>query len=232
MSLSCEPESLEALVRGELPPEHARLVAAHAESCRACSEELRWLNMESHLMAERARRMLPPRPELWRAVEQRLVVPSVVVERRRRARRFAVLASLGVAASAAAMVASLVIQNPGMPIATVDRMRHRVPFRAPRALTDEARLAEQALPAVTHAEVEYQQAIATLEREYDAKRSRLDPEAVRQYDAVFHRARTEVAEARGSAATNLDARMHVLDGYAVYLDALESVVDDTEDGRP
>ncbi len=49
---------------------------------------------------------------------------------------------------------------------------------------------------------------------------------------MFHRARTEVAEARGNAATNVDAHLHVLDGYAVYLDALESVVDETEDRRP
>jgi hypothetical protein len=230
--LSCEPEALEALVLGELPPEQARLVATHAESCRVCGEELRWLNLERTLMAERARRMLPPKPGLWQTVEQRLLVPSLASYRKRRARRFAIWASLGMATSAAAIVASLVMQGPAPPIATVDRDRGRHHRMARLTASDEPRIAEQAVPTLTHAEQEYQQAIATLEREYAAKRSRLDPEAAQQYDAIFLRARTLVAEARGTAGTNVDAHMHVLDGYAAYLDSLTSVVDETEDGRP
>lgn len=68
----CRDSALEALLAGELPPEDAERVRAHADGCAACRHALMWLRLERGWMAQRARRM-PERPALrFSALEARL----------------------------------------------------------------------------------------------------------------------------------------------------------------
>ncbi len=66
--MSCDPSSLDQLLCGELPADHARVVAEHADRCDQCRAEL------SALRAERtafARLPLPAVSHLRRPVMQR-----------------------------------------------------------------------------------------------------------------------------------------------------------------
>lgn len=68
----CRESALDALLAGELPPEDAARVQAHADGCAACRHALAWMRLERGWMAQRARRM-PSRPALrFSALEARL----------------------------------------------------------------------------------------------------------------------------------------------------------------
>jgi hypothetical protein len=81
------------------------------------------------------------------------------------------------------------------------------------------------------AEQEYRQAIAVLEGELSSAQRRGSPLSARWRSdlSVF---RSEVADARGAAGRDPDARMRVLDGYAAYLRSLQAVVLAIEERRP
>jgi anti-sigma factor RsiW len=68
----CRESALDALLAGELAPEDAARVQAHADGCAACRHALAWMRLERGWMAQRARRM-PARPALrFAALEARL----------------------------------------------------------------------------------------------------------------------------------------------------------------
>ncbi|MBZ4422651.1 anti-sigma factor [Myxococcus sp. RHSTA-1-4] len=74
---ACREHELDALLAGELPPEDAARVSAHADMCPACRHALSWLRLERGWMAQRARRT-PSRPTLsFSALEARLARPPV-----------------------------------------------------------------------------------------------------------------------------------------------------------
>ncbi|MFY2560537.1 anti-sigma factor family protein [Corallococcus terminator] len=69
---TCRESELDALLAGELAPEDAARVRAHAEACAACKHALSWQRLERGWMAQRARRE-PARPALnFSALEARL----------------------------------------------------------------------------------------------------------------------------------------------------------------
>lgn len=59
MNSPCREPELDALLAGELSPEDAARVRAHAEACAACAHALAWLKLERGWMAQRARRSTP-----------------------------------------------------------------------------------------------------------------------------------------------------------------------------
>lgn len=72
MSHPCREPELDALLAGELSPEEAERVRAHAATCARCTQSLSWLRLERGWMAQRARRQ-PSRPALrFSALEARL----------------------------------------------------------------------------------------------------------------------------------------------------------------
>jgi anti-sigma factor RsiW len=76
MSHPCRESDLDALLAGELSPEDAERVRAHAATCAGCARSLAWLRLERGWMAQRARR-LPSRPALdFGALEARLRHPE------------------------------------------------------------------------------------------------------------------------------------------------------------
>ncbi|MCE9671878.1 zf-HC2 domain-containing protein [Myxococcus stipitatus] len=73
---TCRESELDALLAGELSPEDAARVRAHADGCAACRHALAWLRTERGWMAQRARRM-PSRPALdFAALEARLAAKA------------------------------------------------------------------------------------------------------------------------------------------------------------
>lgn len=107
----CRESELDALLAGELSPEQAERVRAHAATCGPCSQSLAWLKAERRWMAQRARRQ-PSRPALrFSALEARLQPPAP-----RRAPRWADLGRMAVGAAAAVtFVALSLIPRPGPP---------------------------------------------------------------------------------------------------------------------
>ena len=80
--------------------------------------------------------------------------------------------------------------------------------------------------ALDKAEREYQDAAKVLEAEYAAERNRLPPSVAERYDRMLSTTRTQVADARATAGSDVDGRMVVLDGYAEYLRNLQTIVSD------
>jgi anti-sigma factor RsiW len=72
---ACRESELDALLAGELSPEEAERVRAHAATCATCTRSLAWLKVERGWMARRARHQ-PSRPALrFSALEARLRPP-------------------------------------------------------------------------------------------------------------------------------------------------------------
>lgn len=84
---TCRESELDALLAGELAPEDAARVRAHAEGCAACKHALAWQRLERGWMTQRARRE-PVRPALsFSALEARLAVARKAPAPVRHARR-------------------------------------------------------------------------------------------------------------------------------------------------
>jgi hypothetical protein len=204
----CDLMDLEALEDGRLTPERANMVEAHAVGCPRCRRELEWLRTEQALLARRHEAETPLPLDLWKGIEQRL--PQVAP--RRRSRLWVGAAAL--ALSAAAMFA---LALPGAPFG-----------RFAQGLWDghrrgAASLAE-ATDAIDGAEQTYRQAIAELEQAHAAARGRMPEGTAKRLDASLEEARAEMAEARSQAGHSLEARLRLLDGYAEYLFALQTIV--------
>lgn len=112
MSTPCREPELDALLAGELSPEEAERVSAHAATCATCTRALAWLRTERGWMAQRARRM-PARPALsFEALEARLRPPPAPRQVRREPRGR--VAMMGAAAAVAFMALSMMPRSPSM----------------------------------------------------------------------------------------------------------------------
>jgi Putative zinc-finger len=224
MRRGCDLDALEELAHGRLSAEDAAQVTAHASGCAACTNELAWLRAERALALRQAKEEPPLSPEIWKAVERRIspaaaASPGPATDRlwalsewfSRSAhlwswRRAGLAAAVAMGAAAALVVVLRPPhQSPAGPVAVARR-----PAADPSRVLDGA-------------EREYRQAIATLESELAGARpqgSRL----VARWRSDLALARNEVADARGAAGNDPDARLRVLDGYAAYLQSLQTVV--------
>jgi anti-sigma factor RsiW len=110
MSTPCREPELDALLAGELTPEEAERVSAHAATCATCTRALAWLRTERGWMTQRARRM-PARPALsFEALEARLRPPPAPRQVRREPR--GLVAMMGAAAAVAFMALSMMPRSP------------------------------------------------------------------------------------------------------------------------
>lgn len=209
MAALCDLMDLEALADGSLTPERAPLVEAHAAGCPRCRRELEWLRTEQALLVRRREAEAPLPLDLWKGIEQRLPEGAP----RRRSRRW-----MGVAAVALSAAAMFALALPGAPLG---RFAHRLLRDGHRHGV--ASLAE-ATGAVDDAEQTYRQAIAELEEAYAAAHGRIPKDTATRLDASLEEARAEMAEASNQAGHSLEARLQLLDGYAEYLVALQTIV--------
>lgn len=217
MNVVCDVEDLEALLAGELAPERADAVRAHAESCPACHAELIWLEEERVLMAKRAAQA--PAPEdLWAGMEERLQAAPP------RRRRFTLaLASTTIAAATAFLVLLHIADKPFVPNVARQAAAVRPP---PKPLRDDAsRVLDEAERAWAHA-------AQTLEQQWATERARLQPETVIELERSLDRARSLVADARARARAAGDEdytlRQASIDGQAGYVHALQQMLTDLE----
>jgi putative zinc finger protein len=231
----CPTEELEALVTDTLDGETAERVRAHVADCASCKEELAWLQAERELMARRRAHEPALSPALWQAIVERLpenrrdasvesgahpVTPSPTADATPlRVRRWGWGARVAYGGLLAAAAAAVVFASwPGQ--------MHNVPGDLGGRPSVAAR--KKVAPDVTldKAEREYMDAAKVLEAEYASERNRLPPSVAERYDRMLSATRTQVADARATAGSDVDGRMVVLDGYAEYLRSLQNIVSD------
>jgi hypothetical protein len=204
-------EELEAAALGEAArPE----VLAHAARCAECARELAWLRAEAQLV--RRRPQPPLRPEIWRAVEERVHAPIPIS----RARRWRPLLAAATAVAAAAALAVVV------------RPRHPAPVggQGDAAVADE--VAAEADPktrqALDRAAGDYRSALGVLEQEYASARARFDSRTQKRWDESFARARSLI-DASAQARNDPEERVKLLDGSAVMVRSLRHAIEDSEE---
>ncbi len=149
--MSCDLESLEPFVLGELSATASARVSAHARGCSVCAEEIQWLRREQTAMAARAQSMPRALPSFESVLERtRAPLPAANAAPRR---------SWGAGlATAAALLVALSSSLHLMPRSTV---RHPV--------ADVAAESEVARAEISFSEdTPEQEAIATEEYRYEA----------------------------------------------------------------
>jgi anti-sigma factor RsiW len=214
-------EQLEALAQGTLPESARASVEAHVAGCPACADELAWLRQEAALMQRRRAQQPALSPALWSAIERQIAGPAppavVAAAGVHRLRRLgARLAYGGLLAAAAAAVV----------VATWPGQIHQRPADLGPVAGQARRAKVPAEVAVERAEREYLDVAKTLEDEYQRRRAWLPAGVVRRYDNLIAQTRTRVADARVQAGNDLDGRLVVLDGYAEYVNSLQTIVSD------
>jgi negative regulator of sigma E activity len=218
-----ELEKLEALVAGELDEPEATRVLAHAERCDECKAELAWLRAEAELMTRRRQTAQAPGPAMWEGINERLANPPMAAaEPVQRWGWGARIAYGGLIVAAAAAV--VLVTMPGVKLFNRELRDSSTALMHTTAMAPRKKVA----PEVTfdRAEAEYRDAAAVLEAEYKQERSRLPAPVAEQYDRMLKKTRTQVADARQAAGSDVDGRMVVLDGYAEYLRSLQTIVTD------
>jgi hypothetical protein len=211
--MRCDPEALDALVLGELAPERAAEVSAHADGCAACAKERELLRAERTLMARRAEAEPALPPQIWREVQRRIEVP------RRTAWRWGAVLAAAVSASAAAL--ALAWLRPRPPVVVLP----------PPAVTAPAPARSEPDRVLDAAEQQYRQAIKELEGEFAQARGRLAPPQARRWEKSFAAAREEVALLAGAHTADPETRARALDGYAAYVRSLQTAVLDLSERR-
>ena len=226
----CPTEELEALVAETLDDETAARVRAHVAGCASCQAELKWLAAEAELMTRRRAQQAELSPALWRNIAERIAPTSASADERpaaplaaptpvRAARRWGWGARVAYGSLLAAAAAAVVFASwPGQIHVVPNDLGGRPSVAVHKKLSADA--------ALDKAEREYEDAAKVLEAEYAAERNRLPPSVAERYDRMLSTTRTQVADARATAGSDVDGRMVVLDGYAEYLRNLQTIVSD------
>ena len=204
-------EELEAAALGE---ESRPEVLAHAGQCADCAGELAWLRAEAQLVRRRPQPAL--RPEIWRAIEERVHAPIPIS----RARRFRPVLAAAAAVAAAAALAVVVRPRPTAPVGG----------QGDAAVSGE--VAAEADPktrqALDRAAGDYRSALGVLEQEYKSGRARLDSRTQKRWDESFARARSLI-DASAQARNDPEERVRLLDGSAVMVRSLRHAIEDSEE---
>jgi Putative zinc-finger len=223
--MKCNPDLLEALVEGGMPPEQAAEVQAHAAGCASCGDELKWLRSERELMRRRAAREPLPAQKLdrlWSGVAARLAA-------RPPARGWGRSLGFSTAVAAAAVLAFLAGRH------AAEKARPTAPVevsQAPGARYQPVVARSEAEDDIDRAEGEWRDAAAELEHVYQRERSRHHDDArLARLDHLVAMARHSIGESRRLAGRDVDARLAVLDGYSRYVRSLQTVVSDLEVAR-
>lgn len=204
-------EELEAAALGEgaLPE-----VVAHAGQCAQCARELAWLRAEAQLVRRRPHPAL--RPEIWRAVEERVHAP-VPISRARRWRPVLAATAAMAAAAALAVVVRPPVRTPGVGQGDAGASEEIATEADPKARQ-----------ALDRAAGDYRSALGVLEQEYQTARGRLDSRTQKRWDESFARARS-IVDASAQARNDPEERVRLLDGSAVMVRSLRHALEDSEE---
>ena len=200
----CSIEDVEALAAGRLDAEAKARVEAHVAGCVECREELAWLRAEAELMARRRAAAPEVRPEIWQGIAERLARPEAAPVPPQphqttpvRVRRWSLGARVAYGGLVAAAAAAVVVATwPGQVRHVPDDLGHAPSIAARKKLAPDA--------ALDKAEREYLDAAKVLEAEYAAERNRLPPSVAERYDRMLQKTRTQVADARAQAGSDVD----------------------------
>jgi hypothetical protein len=224
----CDLEALEALVADRLAPERAVEVQAHARACDDCAHELDWLRTERRWMTARknAEPALPA--ELWQGVEGRLAQPrglNRVFGRLRAARPFRFVLPVLTGAAAAAAAILLLVHGRGETPVLVQEVRpatNEVSSAGLAAGLPTAAAGSGVIQELDAALVEYEEAMAVLQKDLRRAQGRLRPGQVEALERGAGRTRQLLADAR--AGVDPEARLRALDGCADYVRSLQTAL--------
>ena len=239
-SVMCSTEELEALVAEELDVASAERVRAHVAGCASCQAELDVARRRGRADGAAARPATGPGAVLWPGIAERVADDRRTAHARSRARippprrsplpapattrvrRWGWGARVAYGGLLAAAAAAVVFATwPGQVRVVPGDLGGR-----PSLSTAAVHKKVPADVTLDKAEREYQDAAKVLEAEYAAERDRLPPSVAERYDRMLSTTRTQVADARATAGSDVDGRMVVLDGYAEYLRNLQTIVSD------
>jgi hypothetical protein len=243
----CDRDELQALARGELEPSDVERVNRHVAGCEDCAGELAWLRAERRILSERERAQPELPGSLWAGIEARIGGAAPAPRDARPARRS--LASwlrekwlpAGFAAGLATAAVVLIwmagsdgaergrqaSSGSGMEGSASEQPVGAGDAAPGGAQTGSGNGMAEAERAGAEAERAHLAAIDALERVYVEQRARLDPARARQHDQELRNARESYARER-VAATDLDARLLLLDAYSEHRRLLQSLVQELE----
>jgi hypothetical protein len=238
--MSCDVDDLEALVAGELAPERASSVMAHAAECGECGEELRWLRSERELMRRRVAReaMRPSQLDhLWSGVAARIDQAGGAWAQsgwRRRLRAWRRPGSMSLAVAAAAALAFLggrrAAERGAHPHTTI-AMSQPAARQVVTGVSARTGAARDPQLVLDEAEAQWRAAADELQQRYVSYRAQLQPREAERLDRSLERTRRQIGEARALAGNDVQARVAVLDGYSDYVLSLHRLVSDLEESR-
>jgi hypothetical protein len=234
---TCDPDRLEALVYGELPPADAAAAEQHTATCADCAGELAWLRAERAAMTARAEREPPLPPRLWRAIEERVAKQATVRRPLWLSWRWPAVA-VAAGAVAAAVVAHLALSTgPSDPrlvlgagdASAVGPAGVEALDAAPDGPADAPDRWAEAESAVAEAEAAHLAAIAAVETAYAERRASLAPDATAAFDRELRSLHTAVDDARAAAGDDVRSRMRLLGAYARQRRVLQAMLTTLEE---
>ncbi|HXN55648.1 MAG TPA: hypothetical protein VN874_05225 [Myxococcales bacterium] len=251
LAASDAPPTGQEAARGPLAGDaEAKAHFAHLRECAACARELAWLRAELLLVARRREAQGPLPASLWQGILARVSPQaggaghssSSAVARASRPRTSAPWAAgrpvrWMFAPGRRARAAFALAAATAAAVVLVLALRPRAVGTGATGSTDGVALRDD-LPdpsvgrALDRAEGDSRAAAGVLETEYRAGRSNLDAATARSWDKSLAAARSQLDSARALAGNDVEARMRILDGYAVYLRSLRAVVVSSEEAAP
>lgn len=195
-------DRLSEYMDGDLTGEETAALETHLDECLACRDVLAGLREVARATA--GLRDREPETDLWPDIRERIggttvrveagadVVPLVSTRRPRRL-------SFSVPQLLAASIAMMAVSGGAVWLAT--RTAATAPEQSMAQVTNvSGSFSADAAILVSSVEQEYRQAITELERDFEARRDRLDPETVRVVEENLQVIDDAIAEARAALA--------------------------------
>jgi hypothetical protein len=222
----CSEDDLIALAHGDLVPEEAREVEAHVAGCAACAKELGWLKAERAAFA--ARSTAVPPGSLWAKIEQQIASsaePPAIrsIDSARKVRRSSTTTWIVAAVAVAAGIAIMIGVRSRTTLGVGEIAMHTPVAGGPVGPSELAPKKQPAEAALDRAVAQYESAIGTLEKDYQARRPAFGARA-RRLDEKFAKMRHTVDTARQAAGDDVEGKRRVLKAYQAYLRTLSDVV--------
>ncbi len=236
MSCPFTHEELEDRAHERLPKARAHAIDEHVASCRDCRDELDWLRLERMAFEERQAAGGDTSASLWEGIEAELAneadeAPARAdhrsVEQVGGGRRVLWFGSGFAAAAMAAAVLMLYVRAPNV----ADPQPQASPVDAAVAkhvVSPSPAVKPSPVETLTEAESQYEQAISTLEAEFEARRTELPDEVAQAREQAFEHGRELIEAARKQAGDDVDAHMLVLDAYSSHLRTVQAAMSGME----
>lgn len=236
MSCPFTHEELEDRACERLPEPRAHAIDEHVATCRDCRDELDWLRLERMAFEERQAAGGDTSASLWEGIAAELATEADeaqtragqrAAERAGGGRRVFWFGSGFAAAAMAAAVLLLYVRAPDV----ADPQPQASPVDAAiaeRVVSPSPDVKPSPVETLTEAESQYEQAISTLEAEFEARRADLPDDVAQAREQAFEHGRELIEAARREAGDDVDAHMLVLDAYSSHLRTVQAAMSSME----